>query len=330
MLSQSALDMPSRPSENYSSSHDMSRMRSQPTQPSYYLGLDRPFSCEPVSNRKISLPSISELVHGPRSALPSVFGSTYNTTTPQSNMIRLPPLSAILGDSPKSISSVLPSSKKMQVHPVPQSTEEFKTSSPTAYSTEPTQLSDQITLPTWTSRRYPQLGLANDHVVFADMVRCTSMPPELPNIQHGLRRRSAVSAAAYTKSRCLTPEIGVQDYSSDGSETFTFPQGRKRCASEAPALPASGTKRGRKARPRFQFVANLTPEKCSLMHKDSPSKRPTGNPKSTSHSPTSTGSNSSSNNRSERPRRFSDAKPRRESTPPPISYAPSWRIPILN
>ncbi|KAJ1964891.1 hypothetical protein IWQ62_002801, partial [Dispira parvispora] len=275
MLSQPALDTPSRPSGNYSSTHDMPRMRSQPTQSSYFLGADRPLSGEPVSSRKVSLPSIRELAHGPQSALPSVFGSTYNTTTPQSNTVRLPPLSAILGDSSKSISSVLPGSKCMLDHPVSQYTEGFKIPSPTDYASEPAQSFDQSTPPAWTSRRYPQLGLANDHVVFANRVRCSSMPPELPQVQHGFRRRSAISAADYAKSRCLTPELGLQDYNNEGMSAFTIPKGRKRCASEAPASPASGNKRGRKNRPRFQFVTNLTPEKCSLMHKNSPTKRST-------------------------------------------------------
>ncbi|KAJ1923301.1 hypothetical protein IWQ60_005963 [Tieghemiomyces parasiticus] len=188
-------------------------------------------------------------------------------------------------------------------------------------------------------RRVTQTDMSHNR--YSPDYRCHSMPPPV-HFAVPLRANPVYTELTPDSQRRPTPPAGDQTYVGLTSHAYG---GRKRCMSEIPASelakdlePQAKRVSGGKGKPRFQFAMNLTPEKCSTMPKMiSPRRSPSASATSDRARASTPGPQSSAANevvRDERPRSQSDAskvrRERREVTPPPISYAPSWRIPNLN
>ncbi|KAJ1970377.1 hypothetical protein H4R35_005901 [Dimargaris xerosporica] len=312
----------------------MPRMRSQPSARTYSLSSPCPLPPAPTDTT-VRLPSITELEKGPQSAKAysqqwpphSLFGTT---STPAGTRVQLPPISSLFSEMASRESTTPPFLKGSSLPPMNNYTKDVAV---------PTQPAPYPTM----AAKMPYLGLP--HRGPRDESLRNSMPPEVPSGGH-LRhhapphhfpanvgtaghpyQRPAHSPASKPRVRCVTPDLSTPGFE-HRPESMRF-AARKRCVSEAPV--GGRIKRGPKNRPRFQFATNLTPEKCSTMMKAAECKKALSSEKPTNNSSASSGV--ASPVRGERQRTQSDSKirrERRELTPPPISYAPSWRIPNLN
>ncbi|KAJ1987086.1 hypothetical protein H4R33_003039 [Dimargaris cristalligena] len=251
--------------------------------------------------KELRLPSLLELETGKRAHQPTIGSPPFTTT----DSTRLPPVDSLF---PKSENRFNCMSAGLPVR-LPSITElsDFQCGRSRPLGVV-RRLSDTNAVPL--SRVLDCRRLSMSPSVSVLPVNVVAPPPSFPP--------RPIAKPRYRPIRCLTPEISASLTSSTTSvpENTAFPS-RKRCLSETPST-APRPRRPAKDRPRFQFALNLTPDKCSQMAKQTPTKTPAYSPPS---------------HQKERPRSQSDSKPRRERrevTPPPISYAPAWRIPNHN
>ncbi|KAJ1976296.1 hypothetical protein H4R34_004032 [Dimargaris verticillata] len=325
--------------ESHGTAAPMPRMRSQPSTRTHSLSSPCPLPPAPTDTT-MRLPPITEFEQGPQSAKVysqqrsphSLFGTT---STPAGARVQLPPISTLFSEMASRGSTTPPFLKGYSLPPMNNYTKDV------AMPAKPAPYPSMAV-------KVPYLGLPNRGP--RDESLRNSMPPEVPSGGH-LRHhpsphhfsvntgaaghpyhRPAYSPTPEPRVRCVTPDLSTPGFE-HRPEPIQF-TARKRCASEAPV--GGRIKRGPKNRPRFQFATNLTPEKCSTMMKAAECKKALSSEKpnnSISNSNSNASSGLASPVRGERQRTQSDSKlrrERRELTPPPISYAPSWRIPNLN